>query len=68
MKTYINEVANEAARILKDYPHLKYYEAIMKAKKILKEKTLRDRHPKRAIRKIFIYNIISRKEKNIHGN
>ena len=38
MKTYINEVANEAARILKDYPHLKYYEAIMKAKKILKEK------------------------------
>lgn len=33
----IRTVVEEAARILKDYPHLKYYEAIMKAKEVLKD-------------------------------
>lgn len=33
----INLIANEAAKILKDYPHLKYYEAINKAKEVLKD-------------------------------
>lgn len=33
----IQAVANEAAKILKDYPHLKYNEAIMKAKEVLKD-------------------------------
>ena len=33
----IRAVANEAAKILKDYPHLKYYEAITKAKEVLKD-------------------------------
>ena len=33
----IKAVANEAARILKDNPHLKYYQAIMKAKEVLKD-------------------------------
>ena len=32
----IRKVANEAAKILKDYPYLKYYEAIQKAKEVLK--------------------------------
>ena len=33
----IRKVANEAARIMRDYPHLKYYQAIMKAKEVLKD-------------------------------
>lgn len=36
-ETQIRKVANEAARILKDNPHLKYYQAIMKAKEVLKD-------------------------------
>lgn len=36
-ETYIRAVAEEARKILKDYPHLKYYEAIQKAKEVLKE-------------------------------
>lgn len=36
-KKQIRKVAEEAARILKDYPHLKYYEAIIKAKEVLKD-------------------------------
>lgn len=35
-ETYIKAVAEEAARIIRDYPHLKYYQAIMKAKEVLK--------------------------------
>ncbi len=34
----IRAVAEEARKILKDYPELKYSEAIQKAKKVLKEK------------------------------
>ena len=33
----IKAVANEAARILKDNPHLKYYQAINRAKEVLKD-------------------------------
>ena len=33
----IAAVAEEARKILKDYPHLKYYEAIQKAKEVLKD-------------------------------
>lgn len=33
----IRAVANEAAKILKDNPHLKYYQAINKAKEVLKD-------------------------------
>lgn len=36
-ETQIRKVANEAAKILKDYPHLKYNEAIMRAKEVLKD-------------------------------
>lgn len=41
-KKQIRKVAEEAARILKDYPHLKYYEAIMKAKEVIKNDNLRE--------------------------
>ena len=43
----IRKVAEEAARILKDYPHLKYSEAIRKAKKVIKE-DLKARQPNRS--------------------
>lgn len=33
----IRAVVEEAARILEDYPHLKYYEAIHRAKEVLKD-------------------------------
>ncbi len=33
----IRAVVNEAARILKDYPHLKYYQAINMAKEVLED-------------------------------
>ncbi len=33
----IRKVAEEAAKILRDYPHLKYYEAINMAKEVLKD-------------------------------
>lgn len=33
----IRTVVEEAAKILRDYPHLKYSEAIRKAKEVLKE-------------------------------
>ena len=33
----IKAVVEEAARILRDFPHLKYSEAIRKAKEVLKE-------------------------------
>jgi len=33
----IRAVAEEARKILKDYPHLKYYQAINKAKEVLKD-------------------------------
>ena len=33
-KKEITLVAEEAAKILKDYPHLKYYQAIIKAKEV----------------------------------
>lgn len=36
----IRKVAEEAAKILKDYPHLKYYEAINKAKEVLKDESM----------------------------
>ena len=36
-ETQIRKVAEEAARIMRDYPHLKYYEAIHRAKEVLKE-------------------------------
>lgn len=32
----IRAVANEAAKILKDNPHLKYYQAINRAKEVIK--------------------------------
>ena len=32
----IRAVIEEAAKLLRDYPHLKYYQAIMKAKEVLK--------------------------------
>ncbi len=35
-ETNIREVAKEAAKILNDYPHLKCYQAIQKAKEVLK--------------------------------
>ncbi len=35
----IRKVAEEAARIMRDYPHLKYYQAIMKAKEVLKDES-----------------------------
>lgn len=34
----IGKVATEASKILKDYPHLKYYQAIEMAREVLKEK------------------------------
>ena len=37
-ETQIRAIVEEAARILKDYPHLKYYQAIIKAKEVLKVK------------------------------
>ena len=33
----ISQVVSEAAKILKDYPHLKYSEAIKMAKEVLKD-------------------------------
>lgn len=48
MNKNVRSVAEEAARILKDYPHLKYYEAIMRAKEILKQKYPQDGNPKGA--------------------
>lgn len=33
----IRAVVEEARKILNDYPHLKYYEAIHKAKEVLKD-------------------------------
>lgn len=33
----IRAVVNEAAKILKDNPHLKYYQAINKAKEVIKD-------------------------------
>lgn len=33
-KKRIDKIASEAAKILKDYPNLKYYEALARAKKI----------------------------------
>lgn len=36
-ETQIRAIVEEAAKILKDYPHLKYYEAINMAKEVLKE-------------------------------
>lgn len=33
----ITAVVEEAARILRDYPHLKYYEAVIKAKEVLRD-------------------------------
>ena len=38
-KTQIRAIVEEAAKILKDYPHLKYYQAIIKAKEVLKDET-----------------------------
>ena len=35
-KKQIRKVAEEAAKILKDYPELKYYEAIQRAKEVIK--------------------------------
>lgn len=37
----IHAVVEEAARILRDYPHLKYSEAIRKAKEVLKDASKR---------------------------
>ncbi len=34
----IKAVAEEAAKILKDYPELKYFQAIEKAKEVAKER------------------------------
>lgn len=36
-ETQIRAIVEEAARILNDYPHLKYYEAIHLAKEVLKD-------------------------------
>lgn len=36
-KKKIDNVASEAAKILKDYPNLKYYEALEKAREIYEE-------------------------------
>lgn len=33
----IRKVAEEAAKILRDYPHLQYYEAVIKAKEVIKD-------------------------------
>lgn len=41
-ETNIREVANEAAKILKDYPELKYSEAITKAKEVVKDERIRN--------------------------
>lgn len=35
----IDKIAKEAARIMKENPNLKHYEALIEAKKILKEKS-----------------------------
>lgn len=37
----IRTVVEEAAKILRDYPHLKYYEAIHLAKEVLKDASKR---------------------------
>jgi len=36
-ESQIRAIVEEAARILRDYPHLKYYQAIHKAKEVLKK-------------------------------
>lgn len=36
-ETQIRAIVEEAAKILKVYPHLKYYQAIIKAKEVLKD-------------------------------
>lgn len=36
-ETQIRAIVEEAAKILRDYPHLKYSEAIRKAKEVLKD-------------------------------
>lgn len=43
----IAAIAEEAARILKDYPHLKYSEAVRRAKEVIKE-DLKARQPNRS--------------------
>ena len=40
-ETQIRAIVEEAAKILKDYPHLKYYQAIIKAKEVLKDGNFR---------------------------
>ena len=37
----IRAIVEEAAKLLRDYPELKYYEAIMKAKEVLKDASKR---------------------------
>lgn len=46
------KIIEEAAKILKDYPHLKYYEAIDMAKEIYK-KYPQDGNPKGAKKNIY---------------
>ncbi|MEY8416702.1 hypothetical protein AAK964_10405 [Tissierella praeacuta] len=48
----IDEVIKEAAKIMRENPSMKFYEAIIEAKKILKEKDLQDGNPKRSKIKI----------------
>ena len=31
----LNDILDEAVKIMKDYPHLKYYEALEKSKEVL---------------------------------
>ncbi|WP_312668469.1 hypothetical protein [Tissierella praeacuta] len=48
----IDEVIKRAARIMKENPSMKFYEALIEAKKLLKEKDLQDGNPKRSKIKI----------------
>lgn len=40
-ETQIRTIVEEAAKILRDYPHLKYYQEIIKAKEVLKDASKR---------------------------
>ena len=67
MNYKMNLVIDETRRILLEQPHLKYYEAINQAKKILKkEPSDGNLKSSKVINNQF--NYITKEDKNIHGN
>ena len=48
-ETQIHKVANEAARIMRDYPHPKYNEAIVRAKEVIKDELRERNHNERGV-------------------